>query len=517
MSRRWSRTAGFADSTARNPLAQPPVVPKPQTSALIFRPNGGASGSNVYTSFASLCAAIVLLLPGPKTIVFDGNGAGVVIPAGVYVTGPDVTWQGSVGHTGAAGQTQVDAGGCTIDAPATMSNILYSSANLVQPFVWPATSPQRLDLINTSLQGPVGSNYVFHGAAGSSAVVNMWGNSTITNASFSADTLTINMYDSSVMSIASATVQATTLAILVESTSARPDATRYAAGITWVGEPPSEFTYYPGGGIDRANVFSDWTQMIALCRLSPRASKRIYFDLSASADVVVMPAGASDFGGNVALIGLENAANSFFPTINFTLGSSWTTAPVEIRDLSIHSGQAAVYPITFSRPFPTLLLTGGTFIDAAAGSKPVFRIPASVGLDVIAKDIVFLGDGTHAIFETAAAASSTLTMNMCDQADLEAAAITQGAGSIIRLVYDSGAARIPTAYANLTAFQAVCTNIGLDPTHNTKPQFYSGAGSPNGVVTASPPALYFNTTGGANTTLYVKESGASTNTGWVAK
>ena len=46
---------------------------------------------------------------------------------------------------------------------------------------------------------------------------------------------------------------------------------------------------------------------------------------------------------------------------------------------------------------------------------------------------------------------------------------------------------------------------------------YSGAGSPNGVVTASPPALYLNRSGGAGTTLYVKESGTNTNTGWVAK
>ena len=46
---------------------------------------------------------------------------------------------------------------------------------------------------------------------------------------------------------------------------------------------------------------------------------------------------------------------------------------------------------------------------------------------------------------------------------------------------------------------------------------YVGSGSPNGVVTASPPALYLNRSGGAGTTLYVKESGTNTNTGWVGK
>jgi hypothetical protein len=45
----------------------------------------------------------------------------------------------------------------------------------------------------------------------------------------------------------------------------------------------------------------------------------------------------------------------------------------------------------------------------------------------------------------------------------------------------------------------------------------SGVGSPNGVVVGSPGDMYSNTSGGAGTTLYIKESGAATNTGWVAK
>lgn len=44
----------------------------------------------------------------------------------------------------------------------------------------------------------------------------------------------------------------------------------------------------------------------------------------------------------------------------------------------------------------------------------------------------------------------------------------------------------------------------------------TGAGSPEGVVTAPVGSLYTRSDGGANTTLYVKESGAG-DTGWVAK
>ena len=49
-----------------------------------------------------------------------------------------------------------------------------------------------------------------------------------------------------------------------------------------------------------------------------------------------------------------------------------------------------------------------------------------------------------------------------------------------------------------------------------QPAVLSGSGTPEGSVTASVGALYCRTDGGANTTLYVKESGAG-NTGWVAK
>ena len=50
-----------------------------------------------------------------------------------------------------------------------------------------------------------------------------------------------------------------------------------------------------------------------------------------------------------------------------------------------------------------------------------------------------------------------------------------------------------------------------------KASIYTGAGTPNGSQVGSPGDIYLNTSGGAATTLYVKESGANTNTGWVGK
>ena len=45
----------------------------------------------------------------------------------------------------------------------------------------------------------------------------------------------------------------------------------------------------------------------------------------------------------------------------------------------------------------------------------------------------------------------------------------------------------------------------------------AGVGSPEGVVTADVGVIYQRRDGGAGTSLYVKESGAGTSTGWVGK
>lgn len=65
------------------------------------------------------------------------------------------------------------------------------------------------------------------------------------------------------------------------------------------------------------------------------------------------------------------------------------------------------------------------------------------------------------------------------------------------------------------------TGNGNTPDHQTgvvgQGYFLTGTGAPNGVVTASRGAIYTRADGGSNTTLYVKETGDNTNTGWVAK
>ena len=60
---------------------------------------------------------------------------------------------------------------------------------------------------------------------------------------------------------------------------------------------------------------------------------------------------------------------------------------------------------------------------------------------------------------------------------------------------------------------ATVTEIMIANTH----RLIYGTGSPNSAVTGNIGDIYINTSGGAGTTFYIKESGLATNTGWVGK
>ena len=49
------------------------------------------------------------------------------------------------------------------------------------------------------------------------------------------------------------------------------------------------------------------------------------------------------------------------------------------------------------------------------------------------------------------------------------------------------------------------------------PRIYWGAGTPEAACTGRIGDVYLRTNGGAGTTLYIKETGANTKTGWDAK
>lgn len=80
-----------------------------------------------------------------------------------------------------------------------------------------------------------------------------------------------------------------------------------------------------------------------------------------------------------------------------------------------------------------------------------------------------------------------------------------------RLAGDNDVARLVASLYDFLRRVVVSVNA-LDDT-----SVLTGEGSPQGVVVAKVGRLYTRTDGGAGTTLYVKESGNNTSTGWVAK
>jgi len=80
-----------------------------------------------------------------------------------------------------------------------------------------------------------------------------------------------------------------------------------------------------------------------------------------------------------------------------------------------------------------------------------------------------------------------------------------------------GTTKINIATTDASTIQNISNNVGFSsPIYSGTTPWISGAGSPEGVVTAIVGALYSRTDGSTSTTLYVKTSGTG-NTGWTAK
>jgi hypothetical protein len=81
-------------------------------------------------------------------------------------------------------------------------------------------------------------------------------------------------------------------------------------------------------------------------------------------------------------------------------------------------------------------------------------------------------------------------------------------GPILPTIVDTG------TYNNFSPTRA---NTSPDQRLDRFIRINPGTGSPNGVITGNIGDIYINDLGGSGTTMYVKESGTNTNTGWVGK
>lgn len=149
---------------------------------------------------------------------------------------------------------------------------------------------------------------------------------------------------------------------------------------------------------------------------------------------------------------------------------------------------------------------------------------------------VVIGNGTLPT-ETVAGATVAVLQNNDDTSDQSILAIISGSSGDSVIMFGDSADENPgqITYNNTSNELRARTNAGstaatidssgllslsgaritLNTATASRAIIY-GAGSPESSITASPGALYLNTSGGTGTTLYVKESGTG-NTGWIAK
>jgi len=152
------------------------------------------------------------------------------------------------------------------------------------------------------------------------------------------------------------------------------------AGSAWTGTTP-DVTYKPGGA-DSGTVFLSWATVHAYLR-EQGVAKTFTVDLSASAGTNAPPAGAFDFGPQVTVIGAIDPATHAQPILQFTAGTTWTSLPVRIHDLSIQSNQGSG-PVCTGPQTGQMFLTGRTAI--AATTTFLDATGAGGTFDILARD-----------------------------------------------------------------------------------------------------------------------------------
>lgn len=220
------------------------------------------------------------------------------------------------------------------------------------------------------------------------------------------------------------------------------------------------------------------------------------------------------------------ATSSYIVTINATL-SAYQDG--DIVAFQAHAKNDGASTLTIRHPGGSLsarpmvktdlsTLQDGDIV--AGGTYFGFYKSASANWQVVGVPISTFNDTATIQAVTASAAS---TLQFSDEAGTARARVSFSPNGDIfafRNEKPGGTSRIIGVDASGSTHTAI--NISYDPTIaqfnaainlNGDVTWSSGAGSPEGAVTANRGSLYSRTDGGAGTTLYVKESGTG-NTGW---
>lgn len=206
-----------------------------------------------------------------------------------------------------------------------------------------------------------------------------------------------------------------------------------------------------------------------------------------------------------AFMGVARAAGDFIT--GSTAGDFCTR--VNTNDFIVSTDGGVSNSLKIAATSGNLTCTGsGAFSAGVSGTTGAFS--DTVTLTAASAPIIFNAATTQTVrFQTSGTNKAFIGVS----AATDDIIVGSAAGdSLFRT--QGGGAKFSTNSGGAIGFEVIAANGGVKL--NNGPVWKSGTGSPEGVVTAPVGSFYSRTDGGAATSFYVKESGAS-NTGWVAK
>jgi len=306
-----------------------------------------------------------------------------------------------------------------------------------------------------------------------------------------------------------------------------------------------QFIFRPGEPNPKANTYADWSQLVASALLID-GQNLVYFDDSLAPCSI--PAGVWDFGSPSLFWG-----NTQYPSgTPLTIDDGATILNVtRFQNLNITSNSTTFVidvPPGTSTALPVYAFDGFTTFTQAGAGGSFLRVAAATVLNVtlLANSRVV----ANSKFINTTVAGAQVVVSASGTANLGSNTIAGVAGSTYVGVRANAGATVSATQTGLPGgtFSAaivnseLAANVAYNDATVTPPSlgattsqaaidalklkigknvagavWSSAAGSPEGVIVGSPGDLYTSTAGGAGTTLYVKESGAATNTGWIAK
>ena len=259
----------------------------------------------------------------------------------------------------------------------------------------------------------------------------------------------------------------------------------------WVSTNGVAFVFRPGGASEGGNIFDAEADLAAATQTLSGAPYTILFDLShVSGTYSFTTVGALNFGAG----GTWTDAGLGY-TVKFANGTTIPNLPDLKGALTVDVAQ--------------------TTTVATISTAAIFHIKEKAQITQSASDAGYV-NGTSGTVTCYVSDSGATSGSATGTAKLftKVAVVVEDNGSVGAYSVDSTSTVLvvsPGAFIDpsVPTIAAVTYAPGVT---------ISGAlATPNGTITASPGALYVTSNGGSGTTLWVKESGVGTNTGWVGK